>query len=150
MPTDRSHDADNDTQRERLRSLVSRLSDEQLRRPMPDGWTVAGVLAHAAFWDARAIFALGKWRRGIPPPPGDYEPDDPAWINDSAKPLCLAITPRDAADLALRLAEEADAGVRALDDETVAKVRELGPFSVSRAGHRREHLDEIERALGIS
>jgi hypothetical protein len=147
MTADRTHDADNDAQRERLRALVSRLSDEQLERSMPDGWTVAAVLAHVGFWDARAIFALGKWRRGIPPPPGDYEPDDPAWINDSAKPLCLAIAPREAARLALRLAEEADAGVKTLDDELVAKVREVGPFNVSRAAHRREHLDEIERAL---
>lgn len=150
MTADRTHDTDNDAERERLRSLISRLSDEQLNRPMPDGWTVAGLLAHVAFWDARAIFATNKWRRGIPPPPGDYEPDDVAWINDSAKPLCLAIAPREAARLALRLATEADAGVRALDDELVAKVSEVGPFSVSRAGHRREHLDEIERALGIS
>jgi hypothetical protein len=150
MTADRTHDADNDAQRERLRALVSRLSDEQLERSMPDGWTVAALLAHVGFWDARAIFALGKWRRGIPPPPGDYEPDDPAWINDSAKPLCLAIAPREAARLALRLAEEADAGVKALDDELVAKVREVGPFNVSRAEHRREHLDEIERALKLS
>ncbi|MGH2491745.1 MAG: DinB family protein [Candidatus Limnocylindria bacterium] len=150
MPADRSHDAENDSQRERLRSLVSRLTDEQLRRPMPGGWTVAAMLAHVGFWDARAIFALDKWRRGTPPPPGDYEPDDVAWINDSAKPLCLAIAPRDAARLALRLADEADAGVKALDDEMVEKVRKVGPFNVSRAEHRREHLDDIERALGIS
>jgi len=147
---DRSHDAENDRQRERLRSLVSRLSDEQLRRQMPAGWTVAAMLAHIGFWDARAIFALDKWRRGIEPSPGDYEPEDVAWINDSAKPLCLAIAPRDAAQLALRLAEKADEGVKALDDAMVEKVRTVGPFNVSRAEHRREHLDDIERALGIS
>jgi hypothetical protein len=147
---DRTHEAQNDAERERLRSLVTRLSDEDLRRPMPAGWTVAAMLAHVGFWDARAIFALDKWRRGIAPPPGDYEPDDVAWINDSAKPLCLAIAPRAAAQLALRLAEEADAGVKALDDEMVEKVRTVGPFNVSRAEHRGEHLDDIERALGIS
>jgi hypothetical protein len=147
---DRTHEAQNDAERKRLRSLVARLSDEELRRPMPAGWTVAAILAHVAFWDARAIFALDKWRRGIEPPPGDYEPDDPAWINDSAKPLCLAIPPRAAAQLALRLAEEADSGVKALDDELVEKIRVVGPFNISRAGHRGEHLDDIERALGIS
>ncbi len=150
MAADRAHEAENDAQRERLRSLVTRLTDEQLRQPIPDGWTVAAMLAHAGFWDARAIFALGKWERGIEPVPGDYEPDDVAWINDSAKPLCLALRPREAADLALRLAEEADAKIAALNDELVEKIRKLGPFSVSRAEHRREHLDEIERALGIS
>jgi hypothetical protein len=150
MSVDRAHEAENDAQRERLRSLVTRLTDEQLRRPMPEGWTVAAVLAHAGFWDARAIFALGKWERGIEPVPGDYEPDDPAWINDAAKPLCLALPPRDAADLALRLAEEADGKIAALSDALVEKVRTAGPFNVSRAEHRREHLDEIARALGVS
>jgi hypothetical protein len=46
MTVDRMHDTENDTERERLRSLISRLSDDQLERPMPDGWTVAGMLAH--------------------------------------------------------------------------------------------------------
>ena len=149
MAADRSHEAANDAERERLRALIGRLKDDELARPMPDGWTVAAQLAHVGFWDARAIFALDKWARGIdPPPPGDYEPDDVAWINDSAKPLCLALPPRIAAQLALRLAEQADRGIAALSDELVEKIRELGPFNVSRAEHRREHLDEIERALG--
>ena len=144
MSVDRSHDAE----RERLRSLVARLTDEELGRPMPGDWTVAAVLAHVGFWDARAIFALGKWGRGTEPPPGDYEPDDVSWINDSAKPLCLALPPRTAAQLALRLAEEADGKIRALSDELVEKVRVKGPFNISRAEHRREHLDDIERAVG--
>lgn len=149
LSVDRTHDEANHRERERLRSLVARLTDEQLRRPMPDGWTVAAVLAHAGFWDARAIYALGKWARGIEPAPGDYEPDDVGWINDSAKALCLALSPRDAARLALRLAEEADAKIAELSDELVEKIRVSGPFSISRAEHRKEHLDDIERALGI-
>ena len=149
MAADRSHEAANDAERERLRALIGRLKDDELARPMPDGWTVAAQLAHVGFWDAPAIFALDRWARGIdPPPPGDYEPNDIAWINDSAKPLCLALPPRIAAQLALRLAEQADRGIAALSDELVEKIRELGPFNVSRAEHRREHLDEIERALG--
>ncbi len=151
MPVDRSHDAANDAERERLRALVARLSDAELSRPMPAGWTAAAMLAHAAFWDARAIFALERWATtGVEPPPGDYEPDDVSWINESAKPLCLALPPRAAAELALRLAEEADAKIKALSDEMVEKIRALGPFSISRAEHRREHLDDIERALGPS
>ena len=148
MAVDRSHEAANDAQRARLRSLVDGLKDEELARPMPGGWTVAAQLAHVGFWDARVIFALGKWARGIDPPPrGDYEPEDPAWINDSAKPLALALPPRTAAQLSLRLAEEADKGIAALSDELVEKIRVIGPFNISRAEHRREHLDEIERAL---
>lgn len=149
MTVDRSHEAANDAERARLRALVGRLKDEELARPMPGGWTVAAQLAHAGFWDARAIFALDKWARGIEPTPGDYEPDDVAWINDSAKPLCLALPPRVAAQLALRLAEEADRGIAALSDELVERIRVVGPFNISRAEHRREHLDDIERTLGV-
>ena len=151
MSVDRSHDAENDAERERLRQLVTRLGDEELSQPMPANWTVASTLAHAGFWDARAIFALDKWATtDAPPPPGDYEPDDVDWINESAKRLCLALPPRAAAELAIRLAEEADAKIKALSDEMVEKIRARGPFSISRAEHRREHLDDIERALGVS
>src|SRR6185295_18230273 len=32
-----------------------------LSRPMPGGWTMPALLAHIAFWDARAIYFLDKW-----------------------------------------------------------------------------------------
>jgi hypothetical protein len=144
---DRSHDTETDAERVRLRTLVARLSDAELARPMPDGWTVAAVLAHAAYWDARAIYWIDKW--GPDGEPTTYEPEDTDAANDSAKPLCLALRPRDAADLALRLADEADGKVRGLSDAMLAKIRAKGapPFNLSRAIHRKEHLDEIEHAL---
>jgi DinB family protein len=157
VPIDRKYVTENDTERERLRKLVARMSDEELSRPMPGGWTVSAVLAHIAFWDARAIFYLDKWARGAEPGSADYDPEDVGRVNDSAKPLCLALPPRDAAKLALRLAEEADRKVKALSDEILAKIRAAGrsappnlqdpngaPFNLARAGHRREHLDDIE------
>lgn len=149
MSVDRTHVAANDVERDHLRSLVTRLSDEELRRPMPAGWTVAAVLAHLGFWDARAIFWLDSWGRGVEPSVPDYETrEDVEWINDSAKPLCLALPPRDAAQLALRLAEETDRKVQALSDAILAKIWTAGsPFNLSRAEHRGEHLDDIERTL---
>ncbi len=145
MSADRSHETETDAERERLRSLVTRFTDEELSRPMPGGWTVAAVLAHAAYWDARAIYWLDKW--GPDGEPSVYEPEDTDAANDSAKPLCLALPPRIAAQLALRLAEEADGKVKALSDTMLAKIRAKGnpPFNLSRAIHRREHLDEIEQ-----
>ena len=145
---DRTYVAENDAERERLRSLVTRLSDDDLRRPMPGGWTVAAVLAHIGFWDARAIFWLDKWGRGVEP--STYEAENVDAANDPAEPLCLALRPRDAAQLALRLAEEADGQVAALSDAILAKIRATGspPFNLSRAIHRKEHLDDIERASG--
>jgi hypothetical protein len=147
MSEDRSHDAETNAERERMRALVARLSDKDLARPMPAGWTVAGVLAHIGFWDARAIYWLDKWATGIAPTP--YEPENTEAVNESAKPLCLALPPRDAADLAMRLAEEADGKVKALSDSMLAKIRATGapPFNLSRAIHRKEHLDEINSVL---
>src|SRR3712207_3252365 len=105
---DRSYIAENNFERERLTRLVERLSDEELRRPMSAGWTVAAVLAHMAFWDARALSLMDKWERGSAPSAADYEPEDIDWINDASRPLCLALLPRTAAQLALQLAEETD------------------------------------------
>lgn len=142
---DKSYIADNNRERERLKALVERLSDEQLSRPMPGGWTVAAVLAHMAFWDARALHLMDKWENGAEPSRDDWEPDNIDWANDASKVLCLALPPRRAALLAVEVAEQTDRRVEALSDELLAKLIELGPpFNLSRAEHRKEHLDEIE------
>ena len=147
MSVDRSHEAENDAERERLRALVTGMGDQQLMRPMPEGWTIAAVLAHVAFWDARAMYWMNKW--GPDGEPTVYEPEDTDAANEAAKPLCLALRPRDAAQLALRLAEESDAMVQALSDEMLRKISAKGdpPFNLARASHRKEHLDDIDRAL---
>lgn len=145
---DKSYIAENTAERERLKALVARLSDEQLTRPVPAGWTVAGMLAHMAFWDARALYFINKWEGGIAPSEDDQEPADIDWVNDSAKPLCLALPPRTAAQLALQMAEETDQRVAAMSDDLVEKMLAVGqPFNLARASHRREHLDEIEAVL---
>ena len=147
MSVDRSHEKANDTERARLEALVGRLSDEDLKRAMPDGWTVAGVLAHLAFWDQRAYLLLDRWQRErVTPPAGDGADVD--WINDAAKPMFLALSPRRAAELAVGIAETADRKVAALPDDLVSRNASLGtPVTLVRANHRREHLDEIEKAL---
>ncbi len=145
---DRSYVAENSAERRRLKALVERLSDGELSRPMAAGWTVAGVLAHMAFWDARALCLMDKWESGIAPSKADWEPEDVSWINDAAKPLCLALSPRAAAQLALHMAEETDRRVEALSDEMLAQIVAVDqPFNLSRASHRKEHLDDIERYL---
>ncbi|MGH7316880.1 MAG: maleylpyruvate isomerase N-terminal domain-containing protein, partial [Candidatus Rokuibacteriota bacterium] len=105
MATDRSYMAENQTQLTRLRTLVDRLGDRELSRPLEAGWTVAGVLAHLAFWDYRVVTLLDAWGadgRGTPPPA--YEEAAVNWINDAGKPLCLALPPRTAARLAVEAA----------------------------------------------
>ncbi|HLQ62891.1 MAG TPA: DinB family protein [Candidatus Acidoferrales bacterium] len=138
----------NTSQRERLRALVARLSDEELRGAVNEYWTVAGVLGHIAFWDARALALADRLERGLPFTPSDAEPENVDWINDASRPLIHAIAPREAAQLALRLAEETDRRVAALAPALIATNDPNSPLNPLRASHRAEHLDEIEAALG--
>ena len=149
MATDRSYVAENQTQLARLEALVGKLGDRELSRPLEAGWTVAGVLAHLAFWDYRIVTLLDAWGadgRGTPPPA--YDEAAVNWINDAGKPLCLGLPPRVAARLAVEAAIAADERVAGLSEAQLAANAAAGrPISVLRAEHRREHLDEIERAL---
>jgi len=150
MTADRSYVTENRAQLDRLRALVDRLSDQELSRPLEAGWTVAGVLAHLAFWDYRIVTLLDEWGpdgRGTAPRVYDEAAVD--WINDAGKPLCLALPPRVAARLAVEAAVAADQRVAGLSEAQLEANRGAGgPISVLRAEHRREHLDEIDRALG--
>jgi uncharacterized damage-inducible protein DinB len=138
----------NTRERERLRALVESLSEDELRRPVNEHWTVAAVLGHIAFWDARAIWLADKLERGEPFSPSDVEPEDSDWINDTTRPLIHAIAPREAARLALRLAEETDRRVAAIAPERTWPGDPKSLLNPLRAEHRAEHLDEIEAALG--
>ena len=50
----------NDASRARLEAFVRGLTDEELRRPTPYGGTVAGLLAHLAFWERRVTVLLRR------------------------------------------------------------------------------------------
>src|SRR3972149_3651004 len=116
MPTtDTAYVAENTATRERLKALVARLSDDDLRRPLEEGWTVGATLAHIAFWDQRALRLLEKWeRQGVSPSP---LPADVDAINDAMRALCLAIPPRQAGG---------------------------NHVSCKRFHHRLEHLEQLE------
>jgi len=143
---DRSYITENLKELRRLRGLVERLSDADLARPTPGGWTVAASLAHVAFWDQRILFWLDRWESGEAP--RHLHEADGDWINDAGKPLCLALLPRAAARLTLEIAEELDRRLASLPDERVAQNKAAGePLFLTRASHRKTHLDEIERVL---
>jgi hypothetical protein len=148
MPVDRSYVAENDRERERLRAFVRRASDQDLARPLEAGWTVAGALAHVAFWDQRIVVLLDEWERQGPSwtPPLEQQADVD-WVNDAGKILCLALPPRAAAELAVSVAETVDRRVAAVSDAIIAANARAGALNWRRAEHRREHLDEIERTL---
>lgn len=148
MPADRSYLEENETQRERLRTLVGRVTDEQLKRSMDAGWTVAGVLGHVAFWDQRTLLLIERWRRDGALTPHNLDEPTVGWINDAAKPMLLAVPPREMAKLALSIADAVDRAIAALPEDFAARNAAAGsPVILRRAEHRKEHLDEIERAL---
>ena len=150
MAADRSYVAGNEASLARMRTLVESMSDDELAEPMPADWTVAGVLAHLAFWDQRVTTLVDRWGpdgNGTPPnSPGSYEEEAVDWINDAAKPMILALPPRVAAQVAVDAAAAADARVAGLSDELLAENERTGLYiNPDRSDHRNEHLDEIEQ-----
>jgi len=146
MALDQTYLSENAAELERLRSLVKRLSDKELAQPLEADWTVSAVLAHLAFWDQRALVLLDKWgREGIGPSPIDTDV-----VNEVTRPLCLAIPPRTAAELAVACAQQIDAAIERLSPELAADVENIGKtVRLNRANHRRDHLSQIEKALRI-
>jgi DinB family protein len=146
MVVDRSFVAANERELARMRALVSGLTDQELGAMVNEYWSVAGVLGHIAFWDGRALYFARKLRRE-PSTAAEQEPEDVDWINDSSRPLIHAIAPRVLADLAVSIADETDGLVASLPDDLLAALDENSPLNPVRAGHRGEHLDEIEAAI---
>jgi hypothetical protein len=144
---DRSFVAENARELNRLKQLIGRLTDDNLEAMLNEYWSVAGTLAHVAFYDGRAMFMAGKLIRGEPFTEFDIEPEDVDWINDSMRPLLHAIPPRQAAELALAIARETDELIASLSPEQVAKLDDDSPLNPFRSYHRSEHVDEIEEFL---
>jgi Mycothiol maleylpyruvate isomerase N-terminal domain len=146
---DRSYIETNLRGLERLRDLVEGVDEDSLTAPVNEYWSVAGVLAHMAWWDARVVVFADKIDRGEPWVPTDEEPEGD-WLNDTTRLVIEGLAPhapRAAAELALRMAEEADARVAALPLDRMAPRDPASPISPVRAEHRIEHLDEIQAVL---
>jgi hypothetical protein len=139
---------ENSVSRRRLETLVRRLSDEDLTRSTPYGWTIAALLAHLAFWDQRVLALLRRWKEeGV-----DSSPIDADAVNDALKPLCLALDPRTAIELCLASATAVDAELETISAELIEQIEEqlaASPFQFrfSRALHRNAHLNDIELLL---
>jgi len=146
---DRSYLQKNARELERMRTLIARLTDEDLRKPANNEWTVAATLLHVAYWDMRTLWLADKIARGEPFTPAEVEPEPPTWINDVVRPFLHAVDPREAARLALRTAEDADRRVAGLAPEKLWPNDQGSLLNAFRSEHRREHLDKIEEALRV-
>ena len=134
----------NRSQTERLRRLVGRLDAAMLAVRLPNGWTVAGALAHVAFWDRQRLCLMRRWAAGDDCT-GDYAGDV---FNDSVQPLLEMIPHEQAAAAAVQIAEEIDAFLLSVPTDVVeaALARSDAP-NLDRGSHRAHHLDVIKRAL---
>ena len=144
---DRSFVTDNALSRARLEALLDRLSDDDLRRPLDGGWTVAAALAHLAFWEQRALVLLQRWREA----PVASSAADVDAINDALRPQWLALPPRAVTEHLLAVCRAVDRALEAAPTGTIEAIRTgLGSIDLVRAEHREEHFDEIERVLAAS
>ncbi len=136
---------ENARERERLRNLVNNLTDEELKLVIyKEGWTIAVVLAHLAFWDERRRILVRQWqRKGVKPAPFDEYV-----VNNALLPFLLAIPPRETANLAVLTAEALDRELEALSPDLEKAITALKErHALNRAIHRKMHLDEIDNFL---
>lgn len=134
----------NRSKTERLRRIVQRSDAAMLAVRLPNGWTVAGTLAHIAFWDRQRLCLMRRWAAGDICS-GAYDGD---LFNATMQPLLEMIPPERAAAAALQAAEEIDALLLELSSEVVeaALARPDAP-KLDRGSHREHHLDRVEQAL---
>ena len=135
---------ENNLSRARLQAVTARLSDPELALTTSYGWTVAGLLAHLAWWDQRVLVLLQRWKeKGV-----DESPVDSQAVNEALKPLCHAIEPRRAIALCLDSAEAVDAELETITPDLVERIEATAtPFRPNRALHRNGHLHDIELLL---
>lgn len=142
----RSYVTDNDAERARLKAFVAGLSDAMIAHDIGHGWTVGVGLAHLAFWDGLWRAKFEEWERtglvAIPPVEGFVN-----GINDGMLPWWRAIGPVQVRQEVIATAEAADSKAESLPEALVAAILSARPRTLIRAIHRRQHLDEIERAL---
>ena len=143
MTMDRSFIQLNRASSNRIRTLVSQLNEQQLRKPIGKNWTVAITLAHLAFWDRRVMHVLDVTEQN-----GKLLfPEIDISVNDFALPLWAAIPPREAARIAVETAESVDGRLENFPAALLEEIYNRNKRLVVRAMHRNEHLDEVEDAL---
>lgn len=137
---------ENHASRNELAEFVNHLSQDQLYHEMPAGWNVLAVLAHLAFWDQRAITLIKKWQKeGISDSPNDTDV-----INEVTRPFFRQLEPESGKALVLDTANAVDQLIESLPETFLKEILEKGTtVHLNRAAHRRMHIAEIKKALGL-
>ena len=143
---DRSYVTENEAERARLQAIVARLMDADLARAMSEDWTIGVGLMHLAFWDGLSLSKFEEWERTgeVQIPPMREMVDE---INHAMLPWWRTITPAQVRHAVVAAAEAVDRKAETLPAPIIEAILALRPRSLTRAIHRRQHLDQIERAL---
>ncbi|NTU57237.1 MAG: hypothetical protein HGA79_13405 [Anaerolineales bacterium] len=143
MTLDRSFVELNRASCERMRTLASHLSDEEMQTKVGEHWTVGIVYAHIAWWDRRVMYVLDMTEKN-----GKlFIPEMDIFVNDLSLPLWAAVPPREAVRIALENAEALDKRLEEYPQALLEEIYNYNKRWVVRALHRGEHLDEAEAAL---
>jgi hypothetical protein len=139
---------DNDASRAWVRDFVAGLSDQAMAHAVGEHWTVGVGLMHLAFWDRQWCAKLEEWERNnevVIPPLGEAINR----LNDGMLVWWRSITPAQARHEVVAAAEAMDAKIRNLPQHIAEAVLAARPRTLERAIHRKEHLGEIQQALGL-
>ena len=131
---------------ERLRRLTS-LSDAELAKDTGNGWSVATVLGHMAFFDRMLLLRWDTYERdGVF---AELTPNHFDMINYAGAGDWSALAPRAAVARCIEAAEVAVARIQALPEKAVAVAVETKRVALlERMVHWGPHLDQIEGAIG--
>jgi hypothetical protein len=143
---ERSSVAQSDVERARLQAVVARLTDPDMARAMSEEWTVEVGLMHLAFWDGLSLSKFAEWERtgrvDILPLQDMVE-----GINRAQLAWWRTIAPAQIRYAVVAATEAVDRKVETLPAPIIDAILAVRPRSLTRAIHRRQHLDQIERAL---
>ena len=143
MTLDPTYVEQNRASTERIRALIARLSDEDMKTKVGEHWTVAVALAHLAFWDRRVLHILDMTEKN-----GklfDLEID--IVVNDLSLPLWEVIPARDAARICIEASEALDKRLEEFSPQLLQELYNHNKRWMVRALHRNEHLDEVDAAI---
>jgi hypothetical protein len=146
MTLDPTYVEQNRASTERIRTLIARLSDEEMQTRVGEHWTVSIALAHLAWWDRRVMYVLDMTEKD-----GKlFIPEIDIFVNDLSLPLWAVIPPRDAARICIETSETLDKRLEEYSPQLLEEIYNYNKRWVVRALHRNEHLDEVDAGLKIA
>jgi len=143
MTLDTTYVEQNRASTDRIRALITRLSDEEMQTKVGEHWTVAIALAHLAWWDRRVMYVLDMTEKDRKL----FIPEIDIFVNDLSLPLWAVIPPRDAARICIETSETLDKRLEEYSPELLEEIYNYNKRWVVRALHRNEHLNEVDAAL---